>query len=102
MGTLNEDLQKYSDELFTKGDLKAGLKLVGEISGAIAIGGLALTVMTSWLPAIGITVGAGTIAKVTYEVAKGYAAMPSDERKEIRAAISWLKGGFNLGDRLID
>lgn len=37
MSTLEDDLKQYADEAFNKGDVKAGLKLIGEISGLITL-----------------------------------------------------------------
>jgi hypothetical protein len=33
MGMLTEDIATYTDEIYTKGDLKAGIKLISEIAG---------------------------------------------------------------------
>jgi hypothetical protein len=63
MADLHEDLAKYENELFTKGDLKAGIKLLAELSGmaAIAIACMAGVALAAPIfGAIGIALGEGT------------------------------------------
>lgn len=99
---LATDLEFYAGELFTKGDVRAGLRLVGELTGMVAVGGLALTALTSWLPAIGIPISGAMVAQVMRQLAQGYGRMPTEERKQVRAAVRWLQGGFDLGEHLLD
>ena len=101
MGTLDEDLAKNTNEFYTKKDLNAGLEFVKEVAGAMAVGGFALTVLTSWMPAIGITLGTATIVRIMTNMARVYSQKTPKERKQIRAAIKYIKGGFDLGDFLI-
>lgn len=100
MANLDQDLEKYASELYTKGDLSAGLKLAGEITGVIALGGFALTVLTSWMPAIGITLAAGTVVRIMTQLGLAYSRLSTKERKEVRAVVRWIKGGFSLGSSL--
>ena len=37
VGTLADDITLYADEVYTKRDLKAGIKLISEIAGVVAI-----------------------------------------------------------------
>ena len=62
MSKLGDDLEKYADEAFSKGDVKAGLKLIGEISGIVAIAGLVFTAVTVWLPGLNIVVPTAALA----------------------------------------
>lgn len=95
---LLEDLAKYADEAFTKNDLEAGLKLIGEIVGLISFGSLAMTVLTGWLPAVGITLTPVMVYKIIAELAKAYLKLSAAQRKQVRVAVRWIKGGVNLGE----
>jgi hypothetical protein len=99
--TLAEDLETYAHELYTRRDLKAGIQLISEISGVVAVGGLLLTILTSWLPAIGIAVPTFVIVRCLYLAACAYNDLGTKERRQIRAVVSWLHGGFSLGNRLV-
>lgn len=102
MANLDDDLAKYADEFYSKGDLSSGMALAGEITGIIALGGFALTILTSWMPAIGIPLASGTVIRIMIELGKAYGRLSTKERKEVRAVVRWLKGGFSLGGRLLD
>ncbi|NLS92673.1 MAG: hypothetical protein GXX96_10995 [Planctomycetaceae bacterium] len=99
--TLSQDLNHYARELYTRRDLKAGIKILKELAGMITVGGFALSALTIWLPAVGITLSTATIARILIHVAKFYHNASETERKQIRAALSWIKGGFSLGERLL-
>lgn len=100
-GNLFDDLDRYYDEFYTKGDLEAGRKILIEVVGVAVLGGALLTALTSWLPPLGITLGAATVAQVMYYAATAYVDLDEDERKYVRAVVSWIKGGFKLGDKLL-
>ena len=100
--TLLEDLDRYSSEVYYKRDLKAGLGILKEVAGAVSVGGFLLSLLTVWMPAVGITVSASTIAQIMFRGAHAYNQAAANERKQIRAAVSWIKGGCSLGARLID
>jgi len=99
--TLSKDILRYSQELYTKRDLQSGLKIVKEVLGVITVGGVAISALTIWLPAVGITLSTAVIARILVQLARLYHDASEDERKQIRAAVSWIKGGFNLGERLL-
>lgn len=82
--------------VYTKKDVEAGLKLVIEITGAISLGSSAFTVLTGWLPAIGITLAPAIISKILIQLAKGYTQLSAEQRKEVRAAVKWIKRAVNL------
>lgn len=96
------DLGRYSNELYTKGDLKAGLRLLVEIAGYGSVAVFTVAAITIWLPMVGITLSGAVGAKILTEVMKAYASMSREQRKQIRAAVRYIKGGMSLGDRLID
>lgn len=103
MAGLIEDLITYADELSTKKDLEAGFKLITEIAGFIGIfgAGIALT-STVVSPLLGPAVAIPLMNRVMKEVARRYASMSTEERKQVRTAVNWVKRGCTLGDRLID
>nr|WP_319570400.1 hypothetical protein [uncultured Draconibacterium sp.] len=94
MSQLSRDLERYADEAFNKKDLKAGFKLVGEITGIVALGGLAVTAVTVWLPGLNIVVPAGVIAKTLSMAAQQYSHLDEVERKQIRMVARVLNGGI--------
>ncbi|KAM3101701.1 hypothetical protein ACKFKF_06805 [Phormidesmis sp. 146-12] len=102
MASLEEDLKTYADELFTKNDLEAGLKIASELAGFVGTGGLGVAVCSTLVPILGIPVTITLARKLTFELAKRYVTMPTEERKQVRAVVRWIKGGFSLADRLID
>ena len=99
-GTLEQDLERYASEFYHKRDLNAGKKLLVEVVGVFALGGVLLTALTSWLPPLGLTVGSGTIVFVMSKAAELYAELDAEKRKQVRAVVSWIRGGFSLGEQL--
>lgn len=104
MATLDQDLAEWAGELFTKGDLKAGLKLVAEIAGGVGlfVGGMALvTNAVPILNSIGIPLTIGAANMLLRQAARQYMYLGTEERKQVRAVASFVKGGFNLS-RFLD
>ena len=101
-GTLEQDLERYASEFYHKHDLLAGKKLLVEVVGVFALGGVLLTALTSWLPPLGLTVGSGTIVFVMSKAAEVYADLDTEKRRQVRAVVSWVRSGFSLGDQLLD
>lgn len=108
MGTMSEDLDAYRDEYYTKKDLRSGIKLVGRY--AMEFGGMAtaalltlklLSIASGVLAPIGLAISPAIVARLLMTSAQGYARANTEERKQMRAAMKWIKGGFSLGDRLI-
>lgn len=108
MATLWADLEKYADEYYTKQELRSGIKLVvklcSELLGlgsVIVITAQLLTLASGFLAPLGLAIGSGVMAQIVRQAAYGYVSASEEERKQIRTAIRWVKGGFSLGDRLI-
>ena len=104
MGTLNQDLEQWTDELFNKGDLKAGLNLLFEITGGagLAIGGIVLALnVVPFLNAVGIPITMGAAHIVLKQASDAYGGLGTEERKAIRAVASFVRGGFSLS-RFVD
>lgn len=51
---LEQDMKFYAKETINKRDIISGLKLLSEITGGIAVFGVATTALTSWGPGLGI------------------------------------------------
>ena len=98
---LEKDLEKYAHEFYTQGDLDAGKQILIEVVGVVGLGGLVVSLFTMALPPLGITVGTGTIVYAVMKATEAYADATTEQRKAIRAAVKWLKGGFKL-DNLAD
>jgi hypothetical protein len=108
MATLWEDFEKYADEYYTKQELKSGIKLVVKLCsellglGSVVVITAQLLMLASGLFApLGLAIGSGVMAQLVRQAAYAYINASEEERKQIRTAIRWIKGGFSLGDRLI-
>lgn len=93
MSKLEDDLARYADEAFTKGDVKAGLQLIGEISGMVALAGLAFTAVTVWLPGLNIAIPGVVLARGLTMAAKEYSNMDEKQRKQVRAVAHLARDG---------
>lgn len=95
MSKLDDDLQLYANEAFTKGDVASGLKLIGEISGIVMLAGLATTAITVWLPGLNIAIPSGTLYYGLRMAAQQYSNMDETERKQVRAVATLARGGID-------
>ncbi len=103
MANLRKDLTKYSQELVTKRDVKAGMKLAREILGLVSLGDFALVTLTAGIPVIGFFTFSGSLLGQTmFRLAKHYSRLSGHERKQIRALVRYLQGGFSLEDLVDD
>ena len=63
---------------------------MGEVTGGLAIFGLAATALTVWIPGLGIPISAGLAGKCLTEMGKAYANLPTDQRRVIAKCAKWL------------
>lgn len=63
---------------------------MGEVTGGLAIFGLAATALTVWIPGLGIPISAGLAGKCLTEMGKAYANLPTDQRRIIAKCAKWL------------
>ena len=98
MATLDEDLQKYWDETYHKGDVKAGFKLLGEIAGIVTVGGFLVSALFVWIPGVGIPISAAVAIRILAHAASAYATLSTEERKQVRSVVRWLNGGIRFLD----
>lgn len=84
-------MEEYKGELFTKGDIIAGLKLLFELAGVVTLisGILALRVV---LKSYGVDMSDSQFLFYTRVATEKYAELSTEERKIVRAAINYLKG----------
>jgi len=93
MSKLDEDLEKYANEAWTHQDVKAGLKLIGELAGIAGLGVFAYTILTSWIPglnAIGIPLSASVVARLMVQAAQHYSTLAEEERAVVRKTVRFL------------
>lgn len=109
MASLWEDLDKYTDEYYTQQDLKAGIKLFVKLGteflglgGVILVTAKLLMLASGVLAPFGLAIGSGIMAQLVRKAAEQYINSSEEERKQIRTAVKWVKGGFSLGDKLIN
>jgi hypothetical protein len=108
-GGLIGDLERYKNELYTKADLEQGLKIiyeiVKEVGGAIAlataVGTVLKAISAGILAPIGLSITGAQITRLKLMAIQAYARSNASERKQIRAAVRYIRGGFNLRDHLI-
>lgn len=94
MSNLQEDLLTYANETWTKRDIRAGLKLLGELAGIAGIATLSVTILTSWVPglqAIGIPISTALASRLLARAASNYTRISTEERATVRKAIRFLK-----------
>lgn len=65
---------------------------MGEVTGGLAIFGLAATALTVWIPGLGLPISAGLVGKCLTEMGKAYANLPTDQRRIIAKCAKWLHG----------
>jgi hypothetical protein len=103
MASLSEDLARYTDEFYTKRDLYTGLKLI--LQTAIELGGLAtmilmlthlLSIVSGGLSWVGLTLSPLVVREILIAAARGYLSASEEDRRAIRAVVSWINGGFSL------
>ena len=90
MATLSEDLEKYADEVYTKKDVKAGLLLLGELAGLVSIFGIGAALSTVTIPLLGPSLTRSAVYGLTNVAFEKYKELSTEERKYVRAAISFL------------
>ena len=96
MSKLEDDLKQYADEVYTKRDLKAGIKLISEVVGLVAVGGAVVTALVVWVPGVGVPMSAGTASLLGRYIVTEYTNLDEDKRKQIRAVVKWLKRGVGI------
>lgn len=103
MPSLRDDLKRYKNERYTKQQLIAGLKLI--VKAAIEIGGLVtvliavsqlLSYASGVLAWVGVSLSPVVIRQIMIAAARGYVLANEEERKEMRAAASWITSGFSF------
>ena len=65
---------------------------MGEVTGGLAIFGLAATALTVWIPGLGLPISAGLAGKCLTEMGKAYANLPTDQHRVIAKCAKWLHG----------
>ncbi len=87
---LVQDIKLYANETITKGDINAGLKILAEITGYVAVLGIAFTALTSWAPMIGIPISIATARGILMAISQNYMNLPRDERQIIAKCASFF------------
>lgn len=93
MSQLDEDIAKLADDVFTKNDAWAAVKIVGEVVGLGAVMYLAGIVISAMFgPAGLIPASAGAARALYYQVGKAYCNLPSDQRKVVAKLCKKMNG----------
>jgi len=98
MSKLAEDLEYYYHEAYYRRDIKAGIKLITEVTGLVSLGALLLSALFVWLPGIGIPITAVAAVNVIRAATQAYTGLNAEERKQVRAVVRWVRGGIRLLD----
>ncbi len=96
MGTLLEDLEEYANEAYTKKDVVAGLKLLAELAGLATLFATVGALSTVTIPFLGPTWSRALILKLSHEALTQYEKLSAEERKKVRAAVSYATAAFGL------
>lgn len=102
-GTLEEDLIRYKNELYDNDDIKKGIgiiaKIGAEVGGVVSVATFTialLKVFSGVLAPIGLTIGTGVVARYVTITINSYANLNTQERKQVRGAISWIRRTFGI------
>lgn len=98
MTKLEKDLAQHYDEAYYRRDIRAGIKLIGEVAGMVSIASLLASALFVWLPGIGIPITTIAAFRIIGGVATAYSDMDAEERRNVRAVVSWVNGGIRLLD----
>ena len=91
MGTLSEDLELYANEAFTKRDVIAGLRLLGELAGLASLLAIGVALSTVTIPFLGPTLTKQAVYALSRVALNGYAELSTQERKQVRAVVRWIR-----------
>lgn len=95
MGTLSEDLALYANEAFTKRDVIAGLRLLGELAGLVSLYATAIALSTVTIPFLGPTLTRQIVIALSRAGINEYGKLSTQERKQVRAVIRWIRPAAN-------
>lgn len=84
-------MEEYKGELFTKGDIIAGLKLIFELAGVSTFISGILTRRVI-LKLYGVDMSDSQFLFYACMATEKYAELSTEKRKIVRAAINYLKG----------
>ena len=92
MSQLSDDIEKLADDVVTKKDIIAAFKIMGEVTGGLALFSMAVTAFTVWIPGLGIPISGALAARCLAMMAKEYANLPTDQRRVIAKCAKYLHG----------
>ncbi len=92
MSQLERDIEQLANDVIEKRDIIAAFRIMAEVTGGLAIFGLAVAALTVWIPGMGIPISAGIAVKCLQEMGKQYANLPTDQRRIIAKCAKWLHG----------
>ena len=90
MTQLEKDIKELADEVVTKKDLLAGLKIVGEIAGFGTVLYATFMAATVWLPGIGIPISTGMACVAMKHIVNIYPDLPTDQRRVVAKCVKFL------------
>lgn len=93
MTQLERDLRTLTDSALSKGDAEAAIRLVAEITGGVAVLGIAATVISAMFgPAGLVPVGAAACHLMFKKCGEAYANLSTEDRTLVRKLARGLKG----------
>lgn len=94
MSRIPNNQDKNSTEQFNKEDVKAGLKLIGEIMGSVILSGLTFYVITVSIPQIKIVYSSLIFAIGIITAIIKIRSMNETHRKQVKAVFQYTKKRF--------
>ena len=92
---LERDMKRYANEVISKQDMMAALTLLSEITGGIAVFGIAAAALTSWIPGMGIPISTGIAYAILRNIASVYVNLPTEDRRLIAKCANFFNGIVN-------
>lgn len=92
---LELDMKRYANEVISKQDMMAALTLLSEITGGIAVFGIAAAALTSWIPGMGIPISTGIAYAILRNIANVYVNLPTEDRRLIAKCANFFNGIVN-------
>lgn len=96
MSKLEDDIAKLTDDVLTKADAWAAIKIVGEVVGLGSVMAAAGVVISALFGPGGLAIGSiGACRYMLYKCGTVYCDLPSDQRKLVAKLCKKLYGVIN-------
>jgi hypothetical protein len=95
MSQLEKDIDELCNEVVTKKDVIAGLKIIGELVGFGGVLYAVFMAVTVWIPGFGIPISSAAAVHAMRTIATEYPNLPKDQRRIVAKCAKFLTGIIN-------